>query len=1022
MSYEPPSSAGPDLETLVRQGHGANVKLPHDLVHEAFNKVAAEIPSAVAVEHGANQMTYGELDVASTRLSRRLLRLGLQPRDRVVLLAQRSIPMIVAIFAVLKSGCQYVPMDGGVASDVALAHVLSDVEPPFVLSLAKFTQRAHQFAMAGTQVLTLEGSWEASDDFDVESGDKVTVDADDGAYIIYTSGSTGKPKGVDVTHRNVTNLLTLAPGSLRIKPGRRVAQLLSVSFDMAAWEILGTLINGGTLCLRGSDWSVTLKKVDTIIATPTILGTLKEEDFPNLKTIALAGEPCPLRLADQWAQNRSFFNCCGPTEVTIVNTMHKHHTGQPLSIGRPIPNTTVYILDENENPAPIGASGIMWVGGSCVSRGYINLPDLTDKRYRKDKFSNNGGVIFNTGDLCRWTEAGTIEPLGRIDDQVKIKGFRVELDGVSAVIESHPDVAKGCALLVDGVLHGYYVSLRPLSHETLTDFTNQSLPYYAVPSKWVCVDNFPLTINGKIDKKALKNPLTAPITDSIFSSSPSSSSLTSSSSSSSSLVSSTHKNEEGLTKITMPKPLVAVTTRSMADSQESLPEKEYLLPPERGAHKHMLLRYYFFTMYRRLFSIVFIGNLVAIITIFAYRRTLNNLTLSDLATATAANVTASLLMRQDYVINLLFTIACSVPTSMPLFIRRNCAKIFHIGGIHSSAGTAATFWFTALTIAATIGVAVPDQFSPGKHRVAILLIIYIILLLFAFIAVTAYPTFRMKRHDIFEKTHRFAGWTILILFWILTVLSDDASRGKSSLAKTLRQDPTLYLLIVSTISVILPWIRLRKVPVRSEVLSSHAIRLHFAYTNTYPGTAVRISERPLMEWHAFATVAKPGVDGFSLVVSNAGDWTKRQIGRAPEKIWVRGIPACGVLRIAPLFRRIVLVATGSGIGPCLPVLLAKKLPMRVFWSTPAPEDTFGEEIINSVRGADKHAVIWNTRKQGKPDMVKEAWKLVVESGRNADGGFAVEAVCIIANKKVTEMVVRGMETRGMAAYGAIFDS
>ena len=137
---------------------------------------------------------------------------------------------------------------------------------------------------------------------------------------------------------------------------------------------------------------------------------------------------------------------------------------------------------------------------------------------------------------------------------------------------------------------------------------------------------------------------------------------------------------------------------------------------------------------------------------------------------------------------------------------------------------------------------------------------------------------------------------------------------------------------------------------------------------------------------------------------------------------MRGIPACGVLRIAPLLKRIVLVATGSGIGPCLPVLLAKKVSMRVFWSTPNAEQTFGEEIIASVKGADPNGVIWNTRKQAKPDVVKETWKLVAESGTTSDGRYEVEAVCIIANKKITEMVVRGMEVRGMAAYGAIFDS
>ena len=250
QTYSASSVSGADQSKSIRFGHGVTTETPHKLVHEAFSKNAAENPSAVAVEHNGDQITYEELDLASTNLSRRLLSLGLCPQERVVLLVQRSIPMIVAIFAVLKSGCQYVPMDGGVASDAALSHVLSEAEPPFVLCLARYSQRAHQFAMPGTQVLSLEDSWTTSIEFDVENGYKVSVNPDDGAYIIYTSGwyyprprictfpaerisgSTGKPKGVDVTHRNVTNLLTIAPGNLGIKPRSRVAQLLSVSFDM----------------------------------------------------------------------------------------------------------------------------------------------------------------------------------------------------------------------------------------------------------------------------------------------------------------------------------------------------------------------------------------------------------------------------------------------------------------------------------------------------------------------------------------------------------------------------------------------------------------------------------------------------------------------------------------------------------------------------------------------------------------------------------------------------------------------
>lgn len=595
--------------------------------------------------------------------------------------------------------------------------------------------------------------------------------------------------------------------------------------------------------------------------------------------------------------------------------------------------------------------------------------------------------------------------------RVRRSEYRREL---TCILQSHPGITKACALLIDGVLCGYYAAPNPISHDALKATSSNTLPYYAVPSKWVWVPEIPLTPNGKVDKKMLKTSPTAPCSGDTT---PLSRSTSSSTPILSSQSSKEHINEKSLGKAS-----VAITTLPLPDSQEYLAEKEFILPPEKGAHSHMWLRYYFFTMYRRLFSVVFIGNLATILTIFAYRRTLNNLQLSDLATATASNITVALLMRQDYVINFLFTVACSVPTWTPLLVRRNCAKVFHIGGIHSSAGVAAVFWFAILTVAATIGLAAPERTSLGKTNLAIVLVVYIILALFISILVTAHPSFRAKRHDIFERTHRFAGWTILVLFWILTVLSTDASRGDMPLSKAITREPTLYLLIISTISVILPWLRLRKVPVRSEVLSSHAVRLHFKYADTYPGTAIRISERPLMEWHAFATVANPGVDGFSLVVSNAGDWTKRQIARAPERLWVRGIPACGVLRIAPLFKRIVLVATGSGIGPCLPVLLAKKLPMRVFWSTPNPEETFGAEIIASVKGADSDAVIWNTRKQGKPDLVKEAWKLVAASGMTSDGRYEVEAVCVIANKKVTEMVVRGMEVRGLAAYGAIFDS
>jgi len=183
------------------------------------------------------------------------------------------------------------------------------------------------------------------------------------------------------------------------------------------------------------------------------------------------------------------------------------------------------------------------------------------------------------------------------------------------------------------------------------------------------------------------------------------------------------------------------------------------------------------------------------------------------------------------------------------------------------------------------------------------------------------------------------------------------------------------------VSIILPWLQLRKVNVLPEVFSDHAIRLYFQYTTPVPGTSIRISTHPLLEWHAFATIAKPNENGFSCLVSNAGDWTLRQIREAPNKIWVRGVPTCGVLRIAPLFKSIVLVATGSGIGPCLPHIYARKAPIRVLWSAPHPDKTFGVEIIQAVKAADPDAVIWNTRTMGRPDMSALSYKALKKRSR-----------------------------------------
>ena len=243
----------------------------------------------------------------------------------------------------------------------------------------------------------------------------------------------------------------------------------------------------------------------------------------------------------------------------------------------------------------------------------------------------------------------------------------------------------------NGHLSAYFVSPTPIDSDELIKLCEKALPYYAIPTDWIWKQRMPLTPNGKIDKKLLRTPPIAPASDFITPLTlpaylPE-------------LLPSVSASEASMEEVMPPKSDMIVSTVAMPNSQEFLSEKEIELPAERGRSTHMVLRYHFFNIYRRLFSLVFVSNVVCFLTVFAYRRTFNNLTLGDLAIATASNVTAALLMRQDYVINLLFTVACSVPTSWPLFIRRICAKIFHIGGIHSSAGIASVIWFFAFLVA-----------------------------------------------------------------------------------------------------------------------------------------------------------------------------------------------------------------------------------------------------------------------------------------------------------------------------------
>ncbi|RMZ79393.1 hypothetical protein DV738_g3370, partial [Chaetothyriales sp. CBS 135597] len=434
------------------------------------------------------------------------------------------------------------------------------------------------------------------------------------------------------------------------------------------------------------------------------------------------------------------------------------------------------------------------------------------------------------------------------------------------------------------------------------------------------------------------------------------------------------------------------------------------LPSKHGNKLTRYLFYNFLTSYRKSFAVIFFANIAVLIALTVKGN--GTPPTEEVGSASSANLMVAILFRQENFVNLVYEIFTCAPHSLPLWIRRRLAKVFHYGGCHSGCGTAAVFWYLLYTALST------KQYVQDKHSdvLANMITSWILILMFCFILGGAHPKFRVRYHDTFEAFHRFSGWIALCTFWVHNVFSAHitARHKNSTIGMVLVNSANFWCIIVSTLCTILSWSRLRLRKVYPEVLSDHATRLHFRYKAMAPFYGVKLSDKPLTEWHAFATIPDEDGKGFSVVVSNAGDWTKHHILNPPEKLWIRGYPLHGLLYTSKLFKQIVVVATGSGIGPTLSLMFADITPRRVLWSTPNPETTYGEGIIKTVLKADPNAIIWNTRKQGRPDMVQMTYSLVRECN--------AEAVFIISNPKVTRKVVYGMETRGIPAYGAIFDS
>lgn len=403
-----------------------------------------------------------------------------------------------------------------------------------------------------------------------------------------------------------------------------------------------------------------------------------------------------------------------------------------------------------------------------------------------------------------------------------------------------------------------------------------------------------------------------------------------------------------------------------------------------------------FSYYNRLASGVLIGNAVFVLLALD----LQAIAVQTLSDMVLINLSIAILIRQQYLINGLFWLATRIPRTWPLGVRRSAAKVYHFGGLHSGAALAATGWFAGLVgVQVTQYLQQPDSVSAGSLGVSVLLLSVLL-----FMVVMAQPRIRSRFHNGFERVHRFAGWSALLLFWWQTL----------STTSNLLHSLSFWMLVLLTMSILLPWLRLRKVAVEHTRPSTHAVITRLSHTSPFAGSSSAISRSPLLEWHSFANICAPGEAGFRLIISRAGDWTGEFIEDLPRYVWVKGITTAGVANVETLFRSVVYIATGSGIGPVMPHLLAAKVPIQLIWSTRSPRKTYGDELVEEILRAQPHAVIWDTDERGKPDLVQLAYGAVQACG--------AEAVICIANQALTQRVVQELEARGIPAQGAIWDS
>ncbi|WP_164003031.1 non-ribosomal peptide synthetase, partial [Pyxidicoccus caerfyrddinensis] len=491
--------------------------VPAQPVHRVIEAHARLTPGAPAVCFGDETLTYDELNARANQLARHLRRLGVGPEVLVAVCLERSVELVVSMLAILKAGGAWLSLDPSLPSE-RLDFIATNALAPVLLthsSLEHLLDRRGYVFLVDEHAERVER--ESTDDLDSEAH------ASNLAYVIYTSGSTGRPKGTQLTHGGLANTARAAALAHGCPPGSRVLQFASTSFDASVWEVFSTLVGGVCLVLAPQQQllpgeplrSLLLEQAITAATlTPSVLAQLEPEGLPGLRTLITAGEACSPELARRWSQGRTLLNAYGPTEVTICATISGPVDPLRLSIGRALPNAQVYVLDEHLRPVAVGVTGELYVGGAGLARGYLGLPALTAERFVPHPFATHPGErLYRTGDKVRWLPHGELEFLGRLDEQLKLRGFRIEPGEVEMVLREQPFVREALVMLREDVpgdrrLVAYVLSQpdTQVEPQSLRTALLSRLPEYMVPSAFVALEALPLTSSGKVDKKALPAP------------------------------------------------------------------------------------------------------------------------------------------------------------------------------------------------------------------------------------------------------------------------------------------------------------------------------------------------------------------------------------------------------------------------------------------------------------------------------------------------------------------------------------